>query len=75
MFRRIVDLPYLLTDTKTHLSSQYWKLADFLCPEQSNYVYFTSNKSTIIELCEWLNNNYNINNPFENADLKTMNRA
>ena len=63
------------TDTKTYLSDQYWKLADFLnvinVLNESNYVFFTSNKSSLIELCEWLSKNHNINNPFENAVLKT----
>ena len=71
----IVDPPYLTTDTKTYLSDQYWKLSDFLnvinVLNQSNFVPFTSNKSSLIELCEWLSINHNINNPFENADLKT----
>lgn len=71
----VVDPPYLTTDTKTYLSDQYWKLSDFLnvinVLNQSNFVFFTSNKSSLIELCEWLNINHNINNPFENADLKT----
>jgi len=71
----IVDPPYLTTDTKTYLSDQYWKLSDFLnvlnVLNESNYVFFTSNKSSLIELCEWLSENHNINNPFENAVLKT----
>lgn len=71
----VVDPPYLTTDTKTYLSDQYWKLADFLnvinVLNQSNFIFFTSNKSSLIELCEWLNINHNINNPFENAVLKT----
>lgn len=71
----VVDPPYLTTDTKTYLSNQYWKLADFLnvinVLNQSNFIFFTSNKSSLIELCEWLNANHNINNPFENAVLKT----
>lgn len=70
----IVDPPYLTTDTKTYLSDKYWKLSDFLnvinVLNQSNFVFFTSNKSSLNELCEWLNINHNINNPFENADLK-----
>lgn len=72
----IVDPPYLTTDTKTYLSDKYWKLSDFLnvlnVLNESNFVFFTSNKSSLIELCEWLNINHNINNPFENADKKTF---
>ncbi|MDH6355482.1 hypothetical protein M2132_001825 [Dysgonomonas sp. PH5-45] len=71
----VVDPPYLTTDTKTYLFDQYWKLSDFLnvinVLDQSNFVFFTSSKSSLIELCEWLNVNHNIKNPFENADLKT----
>ncbi|NDV45520.1 DNA adenine methylase [Paludibacter sp. 221] len=72
----ILDPPYLTTDTKTYLSNQYWKLADFLnvinVLNESNYIFFTSNKSSLVELCEWLKENHNINNPFENAMLKTQ---
>ena len=34
------------------------------------YVYFTSNKSSIIELCDWLGKNKEIGNPFIGAMRK-----
>lgn len=32
-----------------------------------SYVYFTSNKSSILELCEWIGKNRDLGNPFENC--------
>ncbi|WP_165025678.1 DNA adenine methylase [Dysgonomonas sp. ZJ279] len=73
----LVDPPYLSTDTKTYLSDKYWKLRDYLdvlnVLTGSNYVFFTSNKSSLIELCEWFADNRSIGNPFENSVLNTQN--
>ncbi|WP_165044629.1 DNA adenine methylase [Dysgonomonas sp. ZJ709] len=73
----LVDPPYLTTDTKTYLSDKYWKLRDYLdvlnVLTGSNYVFFTSNKSSLIELCEWFADNRNIGNPFENSVLNIQN--
>ncbi len=32
-----------------------------------SYIYFTSNKSSIIELCEWIGHNQVVGNPFAQA--------
>lgn len=32
-----------------------------------SFVYFTSNKSSILELCEWMGRNQSLGNPFKNA--------
>lgn len=73
----IVDPPYLCTDTKTYQSDKYWKLRDYLDVLNvlvgSNYVFFTSNKSSLIDLCEWFGDNRNIGNPFRNSILNTQN--
>jgi hypothetical protein len=73
----IVDPPYLCTDTKTYQSDKYWKLRDYLDVLNvlvgSNYVFFTSNKSSLIELCEWFEENKDIGNPFRNSVLNTQN--
>lgn len=54
----LVDPPYLSTDCKTYSSDNYWKLKDYLnvldVLVDTNYLYFTSNKSQIVELCEWM---------------------
>lgn len=62
----LVDPPYLSTDVGTY--NMYWKLADYLdvltVLSGHSFVYFTSNKSSIIELCEWLGQNRTLGNPF-----------
>lgn len=65
----LVDPPYLHTDVGSYTMS--WKLADYLdvlvVLKDSAYVYFTSNKSDIIELCEWIGENKVTENPFKDA--------
>jgi len=62
----LVDPPYLSTDVGTYKS--YWKLKDYLDVLQvldgTKYFYFTSNKSSIIELCEWIETKTPMSNPF-----------
>ncbi len=69
----LVDPPYLSTETKTY--SSYWKLRDYLdvltVLDGTNYVYFTSNKSNIIELCEWIETRSFVGNPFNGAVTTT----
>lgn len=74
----VVDPPYLSTDTSTYNSDKYWKLRDYLDVLNvlvgSNYVFFTSNKSSLIELCEWLEENKkDFSNPFYRSVLNTQN--
>ena len=63
----LVDPPYLSTDATTY--SMYWKLSDYLdvltVLTGHSFVYFTSNKSSIVELCEWMGRNRTLGNPFE----------
>lgn len=65
----LVDPPYLSTDVGTY--NMYWKMADYLdvlnVLARHSFVYFTSNKSSILELCEWMGRNQSLGNPFENA--------
>ena len=65
----LVDPPYLSTEVGTY--KMYWRLSDYLdvlnVLRDKPFVYFTSNKSSIIELCEWLGNNRTPGNPFESC--------
>ncbi|WP_373730777.1 DNA adenine methylase [Bacteroides heparinolyticus] len=65
----LIDPPYLSTEVGTY--NMTWKLADYLdvltILQGANYVYFTSNKSQIIELCEWLGENKIKSNPFKDS--------
>jgi 16S rRNA G966 N2-methylase RsmD len=71
----LVDPPYLCTEVGTYRMS--WGLADYLdvltVLYGTSYVYFTSNKSSILELCEWIERNNAIGNPFAGADKKVFN--
>jgi hypothetical protein len=72
----LVDPPYLSTDVSTYKS--YWKLKDYLDVLQvlngTNYFYFTSQKSSIIELCEWIETKTPLSNPFIGANrMETTN--
>lgn len=71
----LVDPPYLSTDTSTYGSENYWKLRDYLdvltVLDNSNYFYFTSNKSQIVELCEWIETRTFTGNPFQGSTVTT----
>lgn len=41
--------------------------------EKHPYIYFTSNKSSIVELCEWIETKVPNANPFKDSYLKTVN--
>jgi len=70
----LVDPPYLSTDVSTY--SNYWKLANYLdvlsVLKGTSYFYFTSNKSSIIELTDWIEKNLGAENPFKGATKKEM---
>lgn len=70
----IVDPPYLSTEQGTY--NNYWRLADYLdvlkVLKENSYVYFTSDKSSILELCEWLETNLAAINPFHNSTKEEM---
>lgn len=72
----LVDPPYLSTDVGTY--TMYWKMSDYLdvlnVLTEHSFVYFTSNKSSIIELCEWIGKNKSIGNPFEGCARKEFNQ-
>ena len=65
----LVDPPYLSTDTTTYKT--YWKLADYLdvltVLAGHRFIYFTSDKSSILELCDWIGRNKVICNPFKDC--------
>ncbi len=65
----LVDPPYLSTEVGTY--RMYWRLADYLdvltVLKGHPFVYFTSNKSSILELCDWIDRNPFIGSPFKNC--------
>ena len=65
----LVDPPYLSTEVGTY--KMYWKMSDYLdvltVLRDKDFIYFTSDKSSIIEFCEWIGANKTIGNPFEDC--------
>lgn len=59
----VLDPPYLQTEITAYKEATYWQLKDYLdvltLIQQTKYVLFTSGKSQILELCQWLNQSYN----------------
>ena len=70
----LVDPPYLSTEVGVYKCR--WRLSDYLdvltLLSSTSYFYFTSNKSSIIELCEWISEAKVNANPFLNAVRKEM---
>lgn len=73
----LVDPPYLSTEVGTY--RMCWRLSDYLdvltILHGKSYVYFTSNKSDILELCQWIGKNHWIGNPFDGAAKTEMRRT
>ena len=71
----LIDPPYLSTEVGMY--KMYWKLGDYLdvlrVLQGHSFVYFTSNKSAIVELCEWMGRNPAIGNPFERCRKSEFN--
>lgn len=67
----ILDPPYLSTDCSTYQSDAYWRLSDYLdvlkCLEGTRYVYFTSSRSSLVELAAWMGHNPMKGDPFQGA--------
>jgi site-specific DNA-adenine methylase len=71
----LVDPPYLNTDSKTY--KMYWKLSDYLdvltVLSGHRFVYFTSDKSSIVELCGWMGRHPDLCDPFRNCRRSEFN--
>lgn len=65
----LLDPPYLCTQCNTYRMS--WGLGDYLdvltILDGHSYVYFTSNKSNIFELCDWIGHHKIDKDPFYGA--------
>ncbi|MFV0500086.1 MAG: DNA adenine methylase [Bacteroidales bacterium] len=70
----LIDPPYLSTDCSSY--KNYWKLKDYLdvllLLKDTSYFYFTSDKSSIVELCDWLEHNLNAPSPFFGATKREV---
>lgn len=68
----LMDPPYLTTECGMY--ENYWKLTDYLnvlrLLKGTKYVYFTSDKSQIVELCQWLADEYREAAPMWGAEIR-----
>lgn len=68
----VLDPPYLSTECGMY--ENYWKLTDYLnvlrLLKGTKYVYFTSDKSQIVELCQWLADEYREAAPMHGATVR-----
>lgn len=66
----LADPPYLNTEAGSYKMT--WRLNDYLdvllVLLNTSFIFFTSNKSSVVELCEWLARNGGMPNPFERCD-------
>lgn len=73
----LVDPPYLSTEVGAYKC--YWRLADYLdvlkVLERHSYIYFTSNKSQIIELIDWFTQTQFDTNSFAGAQRREINET
>lgn len=70
----IVDPPYLATEVGTY--NMRWTLSDYLdvltILQERPFIYFTSEKSSVVELCDWIGKNKTIGDPFADCVKKTI---
>lgn len=68
----VLDPPYLTTECGQYES--YWELTDYLdvlrLLHGTKWVYFTSNKSQIVELCNWIGENFGEAAPMWGAQIR-----
>ena len=73
----ILDPPYLSTDCGMY--EGWWKLADYLdvltLLPGVRYIYFTSEKSQLVELCDWLGKNHFEHSPMDGAEIRIRNNT
>ena len=68
----VLDPPYLTTECGMY--QNYWRLTDYLdvlrLLDGTKWVYFTSDKSQIVELCKWLGENFGESVPMYGATVR-----
>lgn len=66
----LIDPPYLSTEVGAYKC--YWKLSDYLdvlkLLQGTRFIYFTSSKSQIVELCRWMSENAELGSIFNSVE-------
>lgn len=76
----ILDPPYLSTDVSSYTGGNYWRLKDYLqivkwLSTMPMYVYFSSNKGQLLDLFDFLCNEYNFPSPFKGTERIVVNTS
>ena len=70
----LIDPPYLSTEVGAYKC--YWKMTDYLdvlkLLQGTRYIYFTSNKSNIVELCRWIDENAQLGGVLNGVEVHTQ---
>jgi D12 class N6 adenine-specific DNA methyltransferase family protein len=74
----ILDPPYLSTDISSYTGGNNWKLKDYLqivkcLNTMPMYVYFSSNKSQLLDLFDFLCKEYSFPSPFQGTERIVVN--
>ena len=68
---------HLQTDVNAYSGETYWQLKDYLdvltLLDGTKYVFFTSGKSQIIELCSWINKRFPDAKLLDGAEITEQN--
>ena len=71
----VVDPPYLATDNRGY-KENYWRIKDYLNVIEvlsgTSYIFFTSEKSCLPELCEWMYHHKSLGDVFRGAERIEM---
>ncbi|MDR1897981.1 MAG: DNA adenine methylase [Prevotellaceae bacterium] len=72
----IVDPPYMFTDNSRYNNKKYWKIKDYLnivkILQDIDFIYFTSEKSQILELCDFIETEFQSKNIFSLCKKKEI---
>ena len=76
----ILDPPYLSTDVSSYTGGNYWRLKDYMqivkcLSTMPMYVYFSSNKGQLLDLFDFLCNEYDFPSPFKGTERIIINTS
>ena len=76
----ILDPPYLSTDVSSYTGVNYWRLKDYMqivkcLSTMPMYVYFSSNKGQLLDLFDFLCNEYDFPSPFKGTERIIINTS
>lgn len=76
----ILDPPYLSTDVSSYTGVNNWRLKDYMqivkcLSTMSMYVYFSSNKGQLLDLFDFLCNEYDFPSPFKGTERIVVNTS